>query len=196
MSYLSQVETIEIGLGLELGEGEFVNCEWVEGEGTLKLTKDENGQYHTSGQWISEVTELKDKFKGFDKVVLDKTLEGNATTEVFTRTTEDNVSFSEWEKLEGNEIPQEPSRYVQVRIDLIAGYTTSSKETSFVNVDLEGKVKDHQHFTSDKDGVKLSKAVPYKVKKSSIVLEEGLVSEVEINIDDFEIVSNFNFTVQ
>lgn len=194
MSYLGQVETIEIGLGLDLGKGDFENCEWV--EDTLKLTKDENGQYHTSGQWTSEVTELKDKFKKFDKVVLDKTLEGNATTEVFTRTSEDGISFSEWEKLQGNEIAQGTSRYVQVRVDLIAGYTTSSKETSFVNVDLEGKVKDHQHFTSDKDGVKLSKAVPYKVKKSSVVLEEGLVSEVEINIDDFETISNFNFTVQ
>lgn len=193
---MSQVETIEIGLGLELGKGTFVNCEWVEGESALKLTKDENGQYHKVGQWTSEVTELKDKFKEFDKVVLDKTLEGNATTEVYTRTSEDNVSFSEWEKLQGNEIAQGTSKLVQIRVDLIAGYTTSSKETSFVNVDLEGKVKDHQHFTFDKDGVKLSKAVPYKVKKSSIVLEEGLVSEVEINIDDFETVSNFNFTVQ
>ena len=191
---MSQVETIEIGLGLEFSEGEFVNCEWV--EDTLKLTKDENGHYHTSGHWTSKVTELKDKFKEFDKVVLDKTLEGNATTEVFTRTSEDNVSFSEWEKLQGNEIPQESNRFVQVRVNLVAGYTISSKETNFVNVDLEGKVKDHKHFTSDKDGVKLSKAVPYKVKKSSIVLEEGLVSEVEINIDDFETVSNFNFTVQ
>lgn len=191
---MSNVETIEIGLGLELSEGEFVNCEWV--EDTLKLTKDENGYYHTSGQWTSKVTELKDKFKEFDKVVLDKILEGNAIVEVYTRTSEDNVSFSEWEKLQGNEIAQEPSRYIQVRVNLIAGYTVSSKETSFVNVDLEGKVKDHQHFTSDKDGVKLSKAVPYKVKKSSIVLEEGLVSEVEINIDDFKTVSNFNFTVQ
>ena len=163
---------------------------------SLVLTKDESGQNHKQGYWISELVELKDKFKEFDKVVLDKVLEGNSQTKVFTRTSENSTVFTEWEPLVGNEIAQEPSKYVQVKIELESGYTTSTKETSFVNKELEGLVKDSKHFVSDSDGVKLAKSVPYYMKKSQITLEEGLVSEVEINIDDFESVSKFNFTVQ
>lgn len=192
---MSNVETIEIGLGIEVEKGEFHNCE-INEDGFIVLTKDESSQNHKQGYWISELVELKDKFKEFDKVVLDKILEGNSQTKVLTRTSEDGTVFTEWKPLLGNEIAQEPSKYAQVKIELESGYTTSIKETSFVNKELGGLVKDSKHFVSDSDGVKLAKSVPYYMKKSQIILEEGLVSEVEINIDDFESVSKFNFTVQ
>lgn len=115
------IETKELGLSVNLN-GEYYNTELVDGKIRLKLKSDSESIYESSGYWISQVINIGDNFKDFDKLVSQIDIDGDSEVVISTRSSIDGVDFNAWIPLdEDNQILSPKSRYAQIRIEIKAG---------------------------------------------------------------------------
>lgn len=108
----------------------------VDGEG--------NPIYVEQGSWTSDVIDLGDIFQDFEKVFTDCTVTGASSFAVLTRVSSNNYDWSDWIAIaEDGTIQSETKQYIQVRIDLFAGFVTDvfiiAKSDFNINEFLEEK---------------------------------------------------------
>lgn len=81
--------------------------------------------YVEQGSWTSDVIDLGDIFQDFDKVFTDNTVNGASSFAVLTRVSSNNFDWSDWTPIaEDGTIQSDTKQYIQVRIDLFAGFVS------------------------------------------------------------------------
>lgn len=134
------LERKEIGLSFGVS-GTHRNTEIDEVTGLLRLAQvdvDGSGNpiYAEEGTWISKVINLEDKFLDFEKVVTTHTTNGASTFTISTRTSANSMDWSEWTAIAvDGTIQSDTKQYIQVKIDLFAGFVTDVFKIS--NSDFE-----------------------------------------------------------
>lgn len=124
------IEQKTIGINMQL-TGTNINTELVNGNLQLKKINSESEVYYSSGQWLSEIINIGDKFKEYGKLIMTTIIEKGASITVLTRSSDDGVSFNQWVSISNNgDILSEKKQYLQVRIDFVAGVT---KETTLID---------------------------------------------------------------
>ncbi|MED4883924.1 hypothetical protein [Bacillus smithii] len=148
---------IDVGIPIDLTRGVFNNVEFINGK--LQLSEKEilpNGKkrYYEFGFWESEVIDLIDKFKDFDKIVANIIRYTNDQITIYTRTSNDGLSWTPYTPLNAdNTIASPIGRYIQIKVSFTAGITdkvmtvydfTNSESVNFQNNDkviFDGSLK-------------------------------------------------------
>lgn len=134
------LEKKEILLSIGIS-GTHRNTEIDEVTGHLRLAQvdvDGSGNpiYAEEGTWISKVINLEDKFLDFEKVVTTHITNGASSFTISTRTSANSMNWSEWTAIAvDGTIQSETKQYIQVKIDLFAGFVTDNFKIS--NSDFE-----------------------------------------------------------
>ncbi|MFJ7982419.1 hypothetical protein ACIQ1D_19335 [Lysinibacillus xylanilyticus] len=77
------------------------------------------------GSWTSDIIDLGDKFHDFEKVFTTNTITSASSFAVLTRVSDNNKDWSDWVAIaEDGAIQSDTKQYIQVRIDLFAGFAT------------------------------------------------------------------------
>lgn len=100
--------------------------------------------YVEQGSWTSDVIDLGDIFQDFEKVFTDSIVNGASSFAVLTRVSSNNYDWSDWVAIaEDGTIQSDTKQYIQVRIDLFAGFVTDlffiAKKDFNINEFLEEK---------------------------------------------------------
>lgn len=125
------LERKEIGLSIGVS-GTHDRTKINKNTGYLELVDiDVDGQgnpiYVEQGSWTSDVIDLGDIFQDFDKVFTDNTVNGASSFAVLTRVSSNNFDWSDWTPIaEDGTIQSDTKQYIQVRIDLFAGFVSDT----------------------------------------------------------------------
>lgn len=100
--------------------------------------------YVEQGSWTSDVIDLGDIFQDFEKVFTDSKINGSSSFAVLTRVSSNNYDWSDWVAIaEDGTIQSATKQFIQVRIDLFAGFVTDvfviAKSDFNINEYLEEK---------------------------------------------------------
>ncbi|MET4561043.1 hypothetical protein ABIA69_002188 [Lysinibacillus parviboronicapiens] len=123
------LEKKEIGLPIGVS-GTHDNTEINKTTGFLQLVEvDVDGQgnpiYTEEGSWTSDVIDLGDVFQDFEKIFTTNTNNGASSFAVLTRVSDNGRDWSDWIAIaEDGAIQSDTKQYIQVRIDLFAGFVT------------------------------------------------------------------------
>ncbi|WP_107924857.1 hypothetical protein [Lysinibacillus parviboronicapiens] len=123
------LEKKEIGLPIGVS-GTHDNTEINKTTGFLQLVEvDIDGQgnpiYTEEGSWTSDVIDLGDIFQDFEKIFTTNTNNGASSFAVLTRVSDNGRDWSDWIAIaEDGAIQSDTKQYIQVRIDLFAGFVT------------------------------------------------------------------------
>lgn len=121
------LERKEIGLHIGVS-GTHKNTEIDKATGHLRLAQvdvDSLGKpiYAEQGSWTSNVIDLGDKFKDFEKVFSTNTNNIGSSFAVLTRVSDNGRDWSDWVAIAmDGAIQSDTKQYIQVRIDLFAGF--------------------------------------------------------------------------
>lgn len=148
------IETREIGISFEVGQGEFVKTEFVDGSLRLKKvgeTPDLEPVYEDEGYWQSNVIDTADKFREYDKIAIDKVQFTKDLYKVETRTSDDGVNFNPYVAITaGGNIVSPMKRYIQIKITLYAGFLQDAiTVSSFNNRQDVTKWEDRTYIETD-----------------------------------------------
>ncbi len=142
------LERKEIGLSIGVS-GTHDKTKINKNTGFLELVDiDVDGQgnpiYVEQGSWTSDVIDLGDIFQDFEKVFTNSTVNGASSFAVLTRVSSNNYEWSDWVAIaEDGTIQSDTKQYIQVRIDLFAGFVTDvflvAKNDFNINEFLEKK---------------------------------------------------------
>ncbi|MGN4125837.1 hypothetical protein ACMGD3_12620 [Lysinibacillus sphaericus] len=123
------LEKKEIGLPIGVS-GTHDNTEINKTTGFLQLVEvDVDGQgnpiYTEEGSWTSDVIDLGDVFQDFEKIFTTNTNNGASSFAVLTRVSDNGRDWSDWVAIaEDGAIQSDTKQYIQVKIDLFAGFVT------------------------------------------------------------------------
>ncbi|OXS74292.1 hypothetical protein B1B04_09195 [Lysinibacillus sp. KCTC 33748] len=96
---------------------------------SIKELVDVDGQgrpiYVEQGSWTSDVIDLGEIFQDFEKLFAENKVNGGSSFAVLTRVSDNGSDWSDWIAIaEDGAIQSETKQYIQVRIDLFAGFVT------------------------------------------------------------------------
>ncbi|EON72830.1 hypothetical protein [Lysinibacillus sphaericus] len=118
-------------IGLQIGvSGTYENTEIDKSTGYLRLAQvdvDGSGNpiYAEEGSWTSDVIDLGDIFQDFEKIFTTNTNNGASSFAILTRVSNNGREWSDWTAIaEDGTIQSDTKQYIQVRIDLFAGFVT------------------------------------------------------------------------
>lgn len=123
------LERKEIGLSIGVS-GTHNNTEIDSVTGHLRLAQvDTDGSgnpiFAEEGTWISDVINLEDKFADFEKVFSSSLDKGSSSIAILTRVSDNNMDWSDWVAVGyDGAILSDTKQYIQIRIDLFAGFVT------------------------------------------------------------------------
>ncbi|WP_338653336.1 hypothetical protein [Lysinibacillus sp. Y5S-8] len=138
----------------------------VDGEG--------NPIYVEQGSWTSDVIDLGDIFQDFEKVFTDSTETGASSFAVLTRVSSNNYDWSDWVAIaEDGTIQSETKQYIQVRIDLFAGFVTDT----FIIAKSDFNINE---FLEEKE-IRVSKYVVPKLTSNTSSTEGYAFAETRYN---------------
>ncbi|OME53964.1 hypothetical protein BSK59_15395 [Paenibacillus odorifer] len=122
--------TQEIGIILDLSNGIFTNTQYVEGKLQLVnvgLDGDENIIFASKGDWESETMLIKDKVASFKNVVKTIIVSGNATTKVYTKSSDDGFVWTDYVSTNDDGSINSPAKkYARIKIEIIAGFVDAN----------------------------------------------------------------------
>ena len=181
------IEEKEIGLGLELGKGNFIDTELDNGVLKLKRPEDSTNTYLSEGTWTSGVIDLQHKFKEFKKVALDKIVPPSSQVAIEVRTSTDNINFTEFiATAPDGSFLSSARRYVEVRLTLYAGYTEVDDIVDLTSEqEVKNKVEKPYYFETDSTGMKITKDPVIPMELDDEYTGEGYVYVAELEKDEF-----------
>lgn len=191
------IERKEIGLSIGVS-GTHINTEIDESTGHLVLSHyevDGSGKpiYEEKGTWTSDVVNLGDVFSSFEKVFMTSEKNGNSTYSVLTRVSENSVHWSDWKPiaLDGS-IQSDVKQYIQVKIDLFAGYVTD--EFLIVKSDylISNAFIEEKTLTGGKTGLALKRNYTFDMTQDPTWLLEGSLHRKKVSKADWLRVDTIN----
>lgn len=185
------LERKEIGLPIGVS-GTHNNTEIDLTTGYLRLAQvDTDGQgnpvYAEEGTWVSDVINLEDKFHDFEKVFASNIDNGTSSFAILTRVSDNNIDWSDWVAVGyDGAILSDTKQYIQVRVDLFAGFVTDVFIIS--NSDFEAN-----EFVEISNNIKLKRDYQYNMVLDSSWADVGSLHRKKITrsewvrIDRFEV---------
>jgi hypothetical protein len=167
---------VDIGIPVDLTKGVFNNVEFINGK--LQLSEKEtlpNGKkrYYEFGFWESEVIDLVDAFKDFDRIVANITNYINDQITIYTRTSSDGFSWTSYIPLNSdNTIASPIGRYIQIKVSFIAGVTDEILTVDDFNSGDEVKFEQNDFVQFD-GKLALKKNYEYTMTKDNTWSEDG-----------------------
>lgn len=151
---MATVETKEIGISIGIGQGNYVNTEFIEGSLKLKKAAETETQqpiYEKEGYWESRVIDTVDKFREYDKIAVTKTQFTKDLYKIETRTSDNGIDFNSYIALSaGSAVLSPKKRYIQVKITLYAGYLGESFTISNFNTPSDvNKFQDNTYIETN-----------------------------------------------
>ncbi|MGG0667635.1 hypothetical protein ABE073_03810 [Lederbergia citrisecunda] len=184
------IETKEIGIPLGIDKGTFNNTEYISNSIQLKeigRTDSDEPVYVEEGYWESEVIDLVDKFREYDKVALSKTQDGNSVYAILTKTSDDGINFTDYiATTPDGKIQAETKRYIQIKIVLYAGFVSDTLKISSFDSALEVNNWNNTSFVEMSDGLKLKKNYSFEMIKDTSWDNEGSLLRKTVNINDWK----------
>lgn len=117
------VEQKPIGIPIAT-DGTFSNTELLDGKIQLKASTQNPVTYPQVGLWTSKAVDIGDSFKEYGKIIATSLNENGSTVAISTRSSDNGTTFSPWQKTEADGTIVSPKgRYIQVRLELRAGFT-------------------------------------------------------------------------
>ncbi|MFJ5764241.1 hypothetical protein ACIP9C_02700 [Lysinibacillus sp. NPDC093210] len=148
------LEKKEIGLALSVS-GTYKNTEIDKTTGHLRLTQidvdsTENPIYAAEGSWTSDVINLGDIFNSYEKVFTTNTMNGLSSFAVLTRVSDNGANWSDWLPLAmDGTIQSDMKQYIQVRIDLFAGFVSDVFVIAKGDFEDNPYIKKHTNIVGD-----------------------------------------------
>lgn len=182
---------IELSIGVS---GTHRNTEIDEVTGRLRLAQvdvDGSGNpiYAEEGTWISKVINLEDKFLDFEKVVTTHITNGGSSFTISTRTSANSMDWSEWTAIAvDGTIQSETKQYIQVKIDLFAGFVTDNFKIS--NSDFE-----FNEFVEASNSLRLKREYQQDMTLDSSWSDTGSVHRKKITRDEWLRIDKLNVVV-
>lgn len=167
---------VDIGIPIDLTKGVFNNVEIVNGK--LQLSEREtlpNGKkrYYEFGFWESEIIDLVDKFKDFDRVVANIVNKTSDSITIYTRTSSDGFSWTPYVPInQDNTIPSPIGRYIQIKVSFTAGITDEVITVDDFNSGDDDKFEQNDFVQFD-GKLSLKKEYEYTMTKDNFWGEEG-----------------------
>jgi hypothetical protein len=114
----------EIGITIDLSRGTFVNTLYA--NGSLQLMEsnvkdgDNNTIFNSYGYWESDDILIQDKIQSFKNVVKTIVVKGNATINIFVKTSNDGLTYGEYilVAVDGS-ISNAPAKYAKIKIEFV-----------------------------------------------------------------------------
>lgn len=195
---------VDIGIPVDLSKGTFSNVEYVDGKLQLAEKYENetlpNGKkiYHEFGFWESEVIDLVDTFKDFDRIAVDITNYTKDKITIYTRTSSNGFTWTSYIPINSdNTIASPIGRYIQIKVSFTAGIT--DEIVTVDDFDSGDEVKFEQNDFVQFDGkLSLKKEYEYMMTKDNSWSEEGSLFRQIIpkskfkKIDTISIVSEVN----
>ncbi|WP_107838620.1 hypothetical protein [Metasolibacillus meyeri] len=187
------LERKEIGLPIGVS-GTHNNTEIDAATGYLRLAQvDTDGQgnpvYAEQGTWISDVINLEDKFHDFEKVFSNSIDNGTSSIAILTRFSDNNIDWSDWIAAGyDGAILSDTKQYIQIRIDLSAGFVTDVFLVA--NSDFESNA-----FVEDSNGLRLKRNYQHDMPIDSTWVDAGslykkkIIRDEWVRIDRLQVVS-------
>lgn len=182
------LEKKEIGLSIGVS-GTHKNTE-IDETGKLKLKAmayDASGIpiYAESGSWTSDVVDLEDNFNDFEKVFVTSENSGSSSYAVLTRVSKDNQVWSDWTPvaMDGT-IQSDTMRYIQVKIDLFAGFVDDV--ITLVNSDFANE------FVDCTENIKLKRDYEFGMTPDSTWVNEGILHRKKITRNEWIRIDKLN----
>lgn len=181
------IEEKEIGLGLELGKGNFIDTELDNGVLKLKRPEDSTNTYLSEGTWTSGVIDLQHKFKEFKKVALDKVVPPSSQVAIEVRTSTDNINFTEFIATAPDGSFLLPAkRYIEVRLTLYVGHTEVDDIVDLTSEQVvKDKVEKPYYFETNSTGMKITEDPEIPMELDDEYTGEGFVYVAELEKDEF-----------
>lgn len=187
-------------LGLQIGtSGTHNNTEIDLATGFLRLKQiDSDGSgkpvYAEEGTWISNPINLEDKFNGFDRVFTSDVDNGSSRIAVLTRVSDNGVEWSEWVAVayDGN-IQSQAKQYIQVKIDLFAGYETDVFLILDFNSVNDVSLLDNNNFVDTSNGLRLKREHEFDMTLDTSWVNEGSLHRKLITRDEWVRIDRLNF---
>lgn len=184
------LERKEIGLPIGVS-GTHNHTEIDSATGYLRLTQvDTDGQgnpvYAEEGTWVSDVINLEDKFHDFEKVFASNIDNGTSSFAILTRVSDNNINWSDWVAVGyDGAILSDTKQYIQVRVDLFAGFVTDVFLVA--NADFESN-----EFVEDSNGLKLKRNYQYDMTLDSTWSDTGSLHRKKINRNEWVRIDRLN----
>lgn len=185
------IETKEIGVDVGVETGTYHNTEYVDGKIQLTHvgeTVQHKPVYEIEGYWESEVIDLVDKFREYDKVVLSKVHEDIDVVAILTRVSDDGVNFDDYTATtpEGK-VQSEMKRFIQVKLSFFAGMTNEGMFIDdFSDENSINNWEDNTFIEISEGSLKLRKEYSFEMNKKETWEEEGSVHKITVNKDNWE----------
>lgn len=173
---MANIETKEIGIDIGIDKGVFSNTKIEDDTLILDYVLDDNDEriYRKEGSWTSEVIDLVDKFKEYDKVVLDKEIPDGANYAILVRVSDNGNDFSEYVATSPDgSFLLEPKRYVQVRIDLFAGFDSDFVSYGFEDEQDVEQWEDSTYIETTEGSLKLKRSYSFDMNEDTSWSEDG-----------------------
>ncbi len=186
------VETKEIGISVGIANGTHNNTVYDSTNGYIVLkTTDTDGNgnpvYAETGEWISDVIEIDDKFKNYQKVFTTHINNGSeiddslSSIKIQTRVSKDGVTWDEWvdanadgtinsattwdETLADETIKTHVKQYAQVKIVFNAGFATDVFLISEFDNSTDKELFTNSEFLDSSNGLILNREYSFYMTK-------------------------------
>jgi hypothetical protein len=170
---------VDVGIPIDLSKGTFDNVEYVDGK--LQLTEKNEDEtlpnskkiYNEYGFWESEVIDLVDAFKDFDRIVANITNHTKDKITIYTRTSSDGFSWTPYVPINiDNTIASPIGRYIQIKVSFTAGVTDELITIDDFNSGDEVKFESNEFVQFD-GKLSLKKYYEFDMTKDNTWIEEG-----------------------
>lgn len=187
------IETKEIGLRIS-DSGTYENTEILDGK--LVLKKVDELTYYEEGSWTSDVIDLTDNFAEFGKLFATYEDTNNATIAILTRTSSDGITFDEWVALgEDGSILSEKKQFIQVKVNLFAGYVNQEVVISEFNDINEKERFTPNEYINTENGLKLERNYIRDMNVDESWNDEGILHKLAINKDEWRTLDKLDIVV-
>lgn len=186
---MATVETKEIGISFDVGQGDFINTEIVDGSLRLKIAEESSNDepiYEKEGYWESKVLDMVDKFREYDKLAVTKTQYTKDLYKIETRTSDDGDNFNEYIALSASSHILSPmKRYIQIRITLYAGLLSETIVLSeFDSPEDVNEWEDNTYIETD-GALKLKREYQFEMEEDMSWSDEGSLHRKLVSRDEW-----------
>lgn len=173
---MANTETKEIGIDIGIDRGVFDNTKIEDDSLILDYEVGDNDEkiYSKEGSWTSDIVDLVDKFKEYDKVVLSKEIPDGTNYAISVRVSDDGNNFGEYTATapDGSFL-LETKRYVQVKISLFAGFEAKIVSYDFNSEEDVNQWEDNSYIETTGGSLKLKRNYTFNMSEDTAWSEEG-----------------------
>ena len=184
-------------IGLQFGvSGTFVDCELVNGKVQLtSIGVDSLGNniYKEEGTWTSNIIDIGDNFKDYGKLFASEVKQGNSSIKLETRTSDDGVTFDEWQTVASDgTINSTKRRRIQVRVTFYVGYDGVNLYISQGNNADDAVNVFNNEFIDTSNGITLKHDYEFEMTKDASWTGEGELHRKLITRDEWSKIDKMN----